>query len=539
MDIKQIKSALAAEATATAKGGGLLEKLAAAGLFKATVLQQATGKMILQTDWGQLSGNSLPQLEDNDQVLARVLSERSTPTIKIETRLRESIIKLPEATLKNLSQQLSTLSIPLHKADNPRPVNQQSNQQAQVFFVRVVNQNERTTTLEISGKQFTLEGMPRLKPAESLMVKSENNQLTVFRIKPEVVLKQAIQQLIPILSRNQSDQGLLTIAQTVRHMLAAQPNPILPKVPATDHPKLNAARPDTEFAPRLQNQIKEPVHATPGQAQAESNTHKQLTRLLQQLQQLPVNIKAENPKILAQLLTLAELQKTPTTAIPVSGLPTQSTSSTSSQAADSLPKLLLSLLKLVQKEQGMEPVTSRLTPQKASAAPQKSGIENTFPDTFSPRQQLAETVEQNLAQLLVQKSTVKLQQELQQPIQFNLSLPVKIDDKQQQLKLEVRQRNHQGDSEHQQWEVKLEFEFGGLGLISTHVHLQDNRISVHFWSEKDHTRQLIDQQMDSFRSQLLNAGLEVGRLVSLDQKPVESSSENGLALPDKLLDIRV
>jgi hypothetical protein len=155
------------------------------------------------------------------------------------------------------------------------------------------------------------------------------------------------------------------------------------------------------------------------------------------------------------------------------------------------------------------------------------------------RNDLLQQSEQTLHQLLTQKASLRLQQEQQQPIQINLSLPLQIDNQSRPLHLRIRekQRNKQEDEQH--WEMDLSFEFGQLGMISTHILLQANRLSAHFWARKVETKQLIDSQLEKFKQQLSRRGFEPGLFNCYHGEAPTPEKANQLAYFDNLVDIQV
>jgi len=63
------------------------------------------------------------------------------------------------------------------------------------------------------------------------------------------------------------------------------------------------------------------------------------------------------------------------------------------------------------------------------------------------------------------------------------------------LLIEREQRSKQTEEEPSKWTVSLEMNPGNLGLIKSKLTLQNNRLSSSFWTEKQNTRQLIQQHL--------------------------------------------
>ena len=147
--------------------------------------------------------------------------------------------------------------------------------------------------------------------------------------------------------------------------------------------------------------------------------------------------------------------------------------------------------------------------------------------------------EQSLSQQLFQQSGVRLQQEQQQPMLLHLAIPLYDQEKLTTLGLKVRQRKPESDPQNQIWDIHLDFEFGLLGHISTHLTISSETVSAIFWSENIETQQKIEAGMDELQAQITRAGLLLGQFQSFHGKPQLQNSDTSTEIPEALLDIRV
>ena len=151
---------------------------------------------------------------------------------------------------------------------------------------------------------------------------------------------------------------------------------------------------------------------------------------------------------------------------------------------------------------------------------------------------LLQQLEQTITQLLVQKTTIRLNQEQSQPLQINLNIPLQVNNETTALKLKIKQRNNCEADENQHWEISLQFELGLLGLIRTNILLQDAKLSAHFWAVKPSTKTLIDAHMDQFKNQLKKSGFELGLFDCFIGKPI-SEDDTSPSVGENLVDIKV
>ena len=155
------------------------------------------------------------------------------------------------------------------------------------------------------------------------------------------------------------------------------------------------------------------------------------------------------------------------------------------------------------------------------------------------RLELIQQTEQSLNQLLTQQAGTRLQVEQQQPLQFNLNIPLLVDQQSRNLQLKVKQKHSANAEEAEQlWDIELSFEFGLLGLITTRIQLQGKKISANFWAVQANTKQMIDRHLDEFKTQLSRAGFELGLFDCFAGAAPEVEQSPPYPLNDNLLDIQ-
>ncbi|MBT8435560.1 MAG: flagellar hook-length control protein FliK [Gammaproteobacteria bacterium] len=115
-------------------------------------------------------------------------------------------------------------------------------------------------------------------------------------------------------------------------------------------------------------------------------------------------------------------------------------------------------------------------------------------------------VEQSLSQNLLQRASLGLQQETQQPLSLSLVLPFLEKQEVKPIQIDLSQRGKASQDNDNGWDIRLSFEFEGLGPIACHLFLEDQALSASFYSDQDQTRNLIDQALPELEQQLLNAG---------------------------------
>jgi hypothetical protein len=115
-------------------------------------------------------------------------------------------------------------------------------------------------------------------------------------------------------------------------------------------------------------------------------------------------------------------------------------------------------------------------------------------------------VEQSLSQNLLQRASLGLQQETQQPLSLSLVLPFLEKQEVKPIQIDLSQRNESSQDDANGWDIRLSFEFEGLGPISCHLFLEGRAVAASFYSDQDQTRNRIDQALPELKQQLTSAG---------------------------------
>jgi hypothetical protein len=115
-------------------------------------------------------------------------------------------------------------------------------------------------------------------------------------------------------------------------------------------------------------------------------------------------------------------------------------------------------------------------------------------------------VEQSLSQSLLQRASLGLQQETQQPLSLSLVLPFLERQEVKPIQIDLSQRGQSSQDNKNGWDIRLSFEFEGLGPISCHLFLEGQALAASFYSDQDQTRNRIDQALPELKQQLLGAG---------------------------------
>jgi flagellar hook-length control protein FliK len=149
------------------------------------------------------------------------------------------------------------------------------------------------------------------------------------------------------------------------------------------------------------------------------------------------------------------------------------------------------------------------------------------------------TTEQSLNQQLFQQTSLRFQQELQQPIAFNLNIPYMEEQTVKSLLLRICQKSNEASTENQAWEIRLSFEFASLGLISTHILLNGDTLSSSFWADEECTKNKINDALPDFKQQLAKSGFNLGSFFCYLGQPPQESDDAFSPVPDSLLNIEV
>jgi hypothetical protein len=146
-------------------------------------------------------------------------------------------------------------------------------------------------------------------------------------------------------------------------------------------------------------------------------------------------------------------------------------------------------------------------------------------------------VEQSLSQNLLQRASLGLQQEIQQPLSLSLVLPFLERQEVKPIHIDLSQRNESSQDNDNGWDIRLNFEFEGLGPISCHLFLEGRAVAASFYSDRDQTRNRIDQALPELKQQLTSAGFTNCEFHSFPGAPANTPPPARTGYSESLIDI--
>lgn len=148
-------------------------------------------------------------------------------------------------------------------------------------------------------------------------------------------------------------------------------------------------------------------------------------------------------------------------------------------------------------------------------------------------------IEQSLAQNLLQRATLGMQQETQQPLSLSLVLPVVDRQEVKPIQIDLSQRGEPKEDGDNGWDIRLSFEFGGLGPISCHLFLEGRAVAASFYSQQDQTRNQIEQALPELEQQLRSAGFTNCEFHSFPGTLAKTGTVATAVYSESLIDIEV
>ena len=148
-------------------------------------------------------------------------------------------------------------------------------------------------------------------------------------------------------------------------------------------------------------------------------------------------------------------------------------------------------------------------------------------------------IEQSLTQHLLQRATLGMQQETQQPLSLSLALPFLEKQDIKPIQIDLSQRGESMEDSDNGWDIRLSFEFEGLGPVSCHLFLEGQAVAASFYSEQDQTRNQIEQALPELEQQLRSAGFTNCEFHSFPATLANSGPVGRTAYPESLIDIEV
>jgi len=483
MDISKIPQNSSAIASRQLSPAELFLKITQLGSIEAKVALIEKGQALLTSRLGQIISSNTLDLKQGDRLSLRPGEDPQSPVLKI-TKLPNRPVTLNSTTNPSLNQ-----ALPAGKA----------------VKALVIGQQAGKTIIQIGRQQIPIQPSVDLKPGQLItLAKSPGKQNIELRIVDhQQVLKSALNQLLPQQARPQQLAALTQLTKLIQATIAAQP------APATGHQQ-SISTPENTTAAQL---------SQPAIISQSKDLFSQLQNLLNALPQLSKLDKNTIQQWVRYIVTTGQNR----------GSGVQSTQNPY-QLLQQLPKFETSTI------QQLRHVSAQTAQETGAPTEVKTKLDESFQ---AIGKEIAKLVEQSSSQQLLAQTNLRLQQELQLPFGLNLAIPLTDQQKTQELRLKIRQRNPEADSENQSWDIHLDFEFGLLGLISTHLLLDGNRLSASFWSQQPETTNKIESHLGEFKQQLTRAGYDLGQFHSFPGKPPEESAGDAISMPETLLDIRV
>ena len=491
----------------------LNEGLQQAGLFRALVVETSGNKVLLDTAFGQIKGVAPEALLKGDVILARLLPGKSEPVIKVE-QVQTARQALPEKLVNQLIKLTNSASSTLPQA------------------IKVLGHTADKTLLQLDQKIYSTPRQPLLEKGETLLLKlSESSKAELLRVNPQSILKSALSDLLPRINNSGNTTDLTSLQKLVSDFLKLKPAGIPDhKISAQSNKGSLQSIIDHTLNKHKENQINK-VKSESALNTSSINSQKNLA--VSSLKQLLIILSQPLAKVdsfkagsLQQILGMLSLLK-----------PTSSASGTN--ILSSIPDSLAELHSAIKNSpDNFKLLLRQIIESNAGENKTKFSDDALTNSSSLLKFELLQQLEQSLSQLLTQKTTVRLNQELNLPIQINLNIPLQLQDETTALKLKIKQQKDSDVDEQQRWEISLAFEFAELGLISTNILLQDTKLSANFWAEKTSTKQLIDTQMNQFKDQLKQSGFELGFFECFIGSPVVQD-ENVKPVEQNLVDIKV
>jgi hypothetical protein len=473
----------------------ILNNLQQAGLFRAIVVQQKGNQVVLDTAFGKVSGKSPDALKAGDEILARMTSLQPEPTLKIEQHIAK-LVSLPRAQFKGLAQYSATT----------------------YTAAKVIQQTENQTLLKINQQLVPITRQNTLQVGETLLLRADGpNHLQLLRIQPQSILKAALSALIPRALQPQGRQYDLSTLQNFAREITAKDTQAL----------INRANIKTAELLNQQAASQSPAAHSAKSPVAENIVRpselKVLTDIIRSLSAPLANAENIKPQALQQAFSLLALIK--------SEMPPN-------------PNNLGQQLQHLYQELKQSPETFRQLVQQifqhSQNADQKTvHHERALVDLSSTlKLELMQQTEQSLTHLLSQQSSTRLQLEQHQPLNLFLNIPIQVDQQSRNLQLKIQQKRRPDlDENVQSWEIDLSFEFGLLGMITTRILLQDNKISANFWAHQKETKNLIDTHLEQFKTQLTKAGFTLGLFDCFEGPAPQATTSKPYYMSDNLVDL--
>ncbi len=479
----------------------LLNQILQAGIFRALVVQGDRGNLLLDTAWGRLAGKGPDYLKPGDEIVARLQPTRSGTGLQILQHHAQTV-KLPIQQLQRLLG---------------------ANTSTPTVATFVANENTMAV-LRMDKSAFRIATALPFEKGDRLMLTPVDKQhVEIRRFDSRSMLKQALSILLPRDPAQGSRLDALPLQRLAQALVDADVDWIAsrlnqPGVATNTRPAQSAAALPTK--PMAEGQTPQPSRP--------DTTPRPVEQLIRLLASLSVDGTRPSAEAIRQVLTTLTLLGTRHAAAESAASPAASpltittplSTLATSTAGTALPQQLATAIEVIRQhpEVVQKIVQEFLLPTNKSIQLKPEQIVTEIEAPL--RRELLQQSETLLTQITTQKSILGLQQENQQPLQINLSIPLQLQRETHELKLRIREKKTaSNETEDSGWEISLSFEFGLLGMISTRLLLQGKALTAHFWAALGETKSLIDQHLDQFRQQLVRSGFEPGVLDCFHGKP--------------------
>lgn len=152
-------------------------------------------------------------------------------------------------------------------------------------------------------------------------------------------------------------------------------------------------------------------------------------------------------------------------------------------------------------------------------------------------EQVLQQTEASLARILTQQLQ-SLAQDPQRPT-WLLELPVRHDNGVDVFDMRIHRDGKDQDPQqqaHHNWTVMLAFDLEGLGPVRVQISLQQDLVSTYWWADNPVTATLFQQHIDTLRTRMNAAGLQVNRLDCQIGIPDAERPQPRLPLTDTMVD---
>jgi hypothetical protein len=473
----------------------VLSRLQQVGSIKARVASVTNGQALLLTRLGEITSSNALKLKPGDTVQIRLDGDKQNLVLKV-TPTQDQV------TLLAANNHLKLVAL--------LPANLPT-------MATIVSHKGNNTLLQIGLEQISVPLQSQLKVGQLLNIIHHlaSTKIEIKSVDHQQVLRSALAQLLsahPQSSANHQKQPLLQLMQSMQKINTEQSTAATLTNNSHNFPSAISVNKGNVL----------PANTLP------NNTISALISGLELLIRSLPTVSTLNQRAIRKMVELAtqntlgnKLEKGLSSSSPLSLLRQLP------QTEQDLNQIIQTLLKANHKQ--AEPEIQQL---KKTTSNNNDILMSQFRDAIR-------STEQSLNQQLYQQTSLRFQQELQQPIAFNLNIPYMEQQTVKSLQLKIRQKSKEVSAENQAWEIRLSFKFGLLGLISSHILLDGDTLSTSFWAFEEATKNKINDALSDFKQQLVKSGFNLGHFFCYLGQPPQESDYAFSPIPESLLDIKV